>query len=439
MGQHTKTLVRARQVLTMASPGGLLRTRPDPAHSASIRDRDDAIVGIITDGAVLIEDDRIAWVGPQDAINSADPRFDHVDVRLDADLVTPGWIDCHTHAVFAGSRSDEFVLRNLGAKYGEILAAGGGIHNTVAAVRAASTRALAADLVAKCMEATRIGITTMEVKSGYGLSKEDEIKELRAVSMAREDALLTLEPTFLGAHVVPKKYAGDRERYLDLVCEEMIPSVAEQGLARFCDVFCDVGVFSPAEAERILRRGLDHGLIPKLHADELGAAGAAEVAAEVGAASADHLDYVSDAAIAAMATADVVAVMLPAVNLFLGTRQIAPARRLLEAGVDVAVSTDYNPGSAMTHNLATVVTLACTMMAMTPGESLVGVTRAAAKALRVLDDRGTLEVGKRADLTLLRGDYWEIPYDLGANHVEGVIRDGTLVYWLSTEEVVDEP
>ncbi len=423
--------LRARQLLTMIPRGDAPRTRPDPANLDALRQRDADVVGLIEDGLVLVKEGLITYAGPWAGRPTLDADAEVIEVAC----ITPGWIDCHTHAVFAGSRHEEFTLRNLGARYLDILNAGGGIHASVESVRRASRASLTDQLIHRCFDFTRQGVTTVEVKSGYGLSTDEELKQLRAIEDARGEVLVDLQATFLGAHVVPKKYRDRRADYVDLLCAEMIPRVAERRLARFCDVFCDQGAFDAAEAERILRAGLDHGLIPRIHADELSEAGGAEVALAVGAASADHLEFVSEAAIGAMAAAGVVAVLLPAVNLFLQVDRHAPARALLEAGVDVALSTDFNPGTAMTQDIGLILTLACTGYGMTPGEALLGITRAAARALR-LEDRGTLAAGLRADLTILGvEDYWQIPYFPGRRPIDGVVKAGELVYWQSATEV----
>jgi imidazolonepropionase len=428
-------LLRARQLLTMNADPDALREPPPAGDLARLRERDARITGLIEDGAVLVEGDRIAWVGPWAAVPKADLQRAHL---IEVDCVTPGWIDCHTHAVFAGSRHDEFTLRNLGARYLDILAAGGGILSSVKSARAARRRDLTNLLIQRCFDATRRGITTLEVKSGYGLHLDAEIKQLQAIQEARPEVLLDLDATFLGAHVVPAELRDRREVYIDKLCHEMIPEVARRDLARFCDVFCDQGAFTAAEAERILLVGAEHGLIPRIHADELSDAGGALLAARLGAASADHLEFITDDAIAALASARVVAVLLPGVNLFLQMERHAPARALLEAGVQVALSTDFNPGTSCTQDLGLILTLACTGYKMTPGEALVGVTRAAAAALR-RSDRGVLAPGMRADLTVLGlEDYWQIPYMPGHNFIEGVIRAGELMYWVSAEELHEQ-
>ncbi len=427
-------VLRARQLLTMQADTDALLQAP-PAHDLdALRQRDARICGLIEDGAVHIQGPNLRFVG---AWSDLDPKIKSRSTVVEVGCVTPGWVDCHTHSVFAGSRHMEFTQRNLGAQYLDILNAGGGIHSTVNAVRRSGRRALAATLIGRCFEATRLGVTTLEVKSGYGLTTDEEIKQLRAVAEAAPEVLMELHPTFLGAHVVPRKYADRRDDYVQMVIQEMIPKVAERGLARYCDVFCDTGAFTAAEAEAILRAGIDHGLIPRIHADELSHAGAAEVAAAVGAASADHLEYVSPEAIAAMAKANVVAVLLPMVNLFLKLPQHAPARDLIAAGVDVALSTDFNPGTGMTQDLGLIMTLACTHYGMTPAEALLAITRNAARALR-LDDRGVLAKGKRADLTILDvEDYWEIPYFPGRRPVAGVVWGGDVAYWTSAQELDD--
>lgn len=425
-------LVRAREVLTMPRHAPRLRAY-DPT---ALDDRDREITGLIEDGGIWVKDGAVAWVGPwnERPRGARDERLP----LMETGVVTPGWIDCHTHAVFAGERSDEYVLRNAGRPYVEILEAGGGILNTVDAVRGTSRKALAASLLGRVYEFVKRGVTLVEIKSGYGLSTEDELKCLRAVQDIAPDVPCELTGCFLGAHAIPRNFRDRRDAYVDLVCDEMIPRVAEEGLAAYCDVFCDRGAFTVEEARRVLRTGREHGLIPRIHADELTDAGAARLAAEIGAASADHLEFTSDDAIAAMAEAGVVGVLMPAVNLFLRTMDhAAPARKLLDAGCEVAIATDFNPGSAMTQDIALMTTLACAIYQMTPGEALRGITIGAAKALR-RDDVGTIEVGLRANLTLLGvSGHRTIPYHFGQNHVEAVVYNGEFVYW--TEGADEEP
>ncbi len=427
-------IIHAKQALTMPrNPDELAAYDAD----GDLQSRDDEVVGLVEDAAVVVNDDdeTIGWVGPwTDRPDWA--RGDDVQV-LETDVVMPGWIDCHTHAVFAGERSREFMLRNAGRAYVEILEAGGGILNTVDAVRQASTAELELGLLRRVYQSVRQGITTLEVKSGYGLTTSDEIKSLKAVAAAQKEAPLELVPCFLGAHAIPRNYRDDRDAYVDLVCEEMIPKVAEMGLADYCDVFCDRGAFTAEEGRRILETGKENGLIPRIHSDEIENIGATKMAAEVGAASADHLEKVGVEGIEAMAEARVVGVLMPAVNLFLGTvDELAPARKLLDAGCEVALATDFNPGSAMTQDLGTIIMLGCTLYGLTPGESLRAVTAAAAKALR-RDDIGTIEVGTRADLACFSAPHYRyLPYHFGQSHAEAVIYRGTVVYW--TEEIAGD-
>ncbi len=422
--------IHAAQLLTMPDQADELRSY-DPQGDLAARDR--AITGAVDDAGVFVEDGEIAWFG---AFGER-PEAAKQAPTIDAELVTPGWIDCHTHAVFAGERADEFVLRNAGRPYVEILEAGGGILNSVDQFRQASTQQLADLLFERVFDSVRVGVTTLEVKSGYGLTPSDELKALKAIKLVSErEVPCELVPCFLGAHAVPREYADRRGEYVELVCEEMIPQVAEHHLAQYCDVFCDRGAFTVDEARRVLQTGQEHGLIARIHADEITDAGAAGLAAEIGAASADHLEHTGDEAIAQMAAAGVVGVLMPAVNLFLGTTDhLAPARKLLDAGCEVAVATDFNPGSAMTQDLGMMLTLACTLYKMTPGEALRAVTVGAAKALR-RDDIGRIRVGQTADLTLLSVPSMNyVPYHFGTSHVSGVVQNGEFAYWTDQELV----
>lgn len=419
-------VVRAKQLLTMPeAPEELASYDPEDDLEA----RDAALLGLIDDGGVVVRDGVIDWIGPWDEC----PDIEGLPV-METMVATPGWIDCHTHAVFAGERSAEFALRNAGRPYVEILEAGGGILNTVDEVRRTSTNDLAQSLIGRVYDSVRRGVTTLEIKSGYGLTTADERKLLVAVKKAQEEVPCELVPCFLGAHAIPREYRDNRDAYVDLVCDEMIPRIADEGLADYCDVFCDRGAFTVEESRRVLETGKEYGLIPRVHADELTDAGAAMLAAEVGASSADHLEFTPPEAIEAMARAGVVAVIMPAVNLFLGTTaEAADARAMLAAGCEVAIATDFNPGSAMTQDLALMTTLACTIHKLTPGESLRGVTVAAAKALR-RSDIGRLRVGLTANIAMFDvPDYRTIPYHFGENHVEGVVQAGEFVYWTEVE------
>ena len=355
-------------------------------------------VHAIPDAALVWEGDTIRWVGPRREL----PR-EYADAeRQDAGggVVIPGLVDCHTHLAFAGWRAEEFEQRILGRSYLEIAETGGGIARTVRLTRAASADELAERAAGFLEQMVSLGVTTVECKSGYGLDREHELRLLRVYRSLAGRQPVRLVPTLLGAHVVPPEFAADRGRYVSLVADELIPAVAREGLARFCDVFVERSAFSVDEARRILRAGQAAGLWAKLHADQLTAGGGAELAAEVGAVSADHLECASDAGVAAMARAGVVAVSLPIASLYLGQRPFA-ARRWIEAGVPVAVATDFNPGSAPSFHLPFALTLACTLQRMTPTEALKGATIIAATAVGLERQIGSVEPGKAADFAIL--------------------------------------
>ncbi|MFB6352124.1 MAG: imidazolonepropionase [Bradymonadaceae bacterium] len=422
--------IHADQLLTMPDEAERLSAY-DPEGDIEARDRE--VTGLMEDGGIFVLDGQIEWVGQWDDRPEAAREEDVAQIEVG--VVTPGWIDCHTHAVFAGERSDEFVMRNAGRSYVEIMESGGGILNTVESVRQQSIDDLADALFARVFESVRLGVTTLEVKSGYGLTTTDELKLLKAVRQVEQRGVpCELVPCFLGAHAIPDSYEDRRDEYVDLVCNEMIPRVAEQNLADYCDVFCDTGAFEVGEAERILLAGRNNGMTPRIHADELSDAGASMLAAEIGAASADHLEYASDQSLHAMAEADVTAVLMPAVNLYLDTLDhLAPARKALAEGCEVALATDFNPGSAMTQDLGLMIHLGCTLYKLTPGEALRAVTLGAADALE-RDDIGRIREGQTADLTLLDvPDYKYIPYHAGKNHVAGVIQNGQIAYWSDVE------
>ncbi len=356
--------------------------------------------GVIERAALVWEGATIRWAGPEAELPAEFSGWPFEDAA--GRLVIPGLVDCHTHLAFAGWRSDEFALRIKGATYLEIAAAGGGIASTVAKTRAASTEYLYARCVTHLAEMASLGVTTVEAKSGYGLSVEHELR-LLGIYKDLGTGPQRIVATLLAAHVVPPEYRDRRIEYVDLIEQEMIPRVAREGLARFCDVFVEESAFSVEEARRIFLAGKRHGLTPKLHADQLTSCGGAELAAEMGAASADHLERVSEAGIRAMASAGVVAVSLPFASLYLGMVPL-PARRLLSAGVPVAVATDFNPGSAPSYHLPVAMTLACTMQRMTPAEVLRGATVVAAQALKLDWEIGSIEPGKSADFAVIDSD-----------------------------------
>jgi imidazolonepropionase len=322
--------------------------------------------------------------------------------RIDAGgaLAIPGLVDCHTHLAFAGWRADEFAERCRGATYAEIAARGGGILRTVALTRAASEDDLLARARRFLRDTARLGVTTVECKSGYGLTLEDELKLLRVYRRLGDEFPGTVVPTLLAAHTVPPEYRHDRDGYLRLVCDAIIPRAAAEGLAKFCDVFVEQGAFTADEARRVFAAAKAHGMRPKLHADQLSDTGGAALAAEVGAISADHLEHPSDDGLRAMAAAGTVAVLLPLAALYLRQPPLDMAR-CRAAGVSVAVATDFNPGSAPSYHLPLALTIACTQNRLTPAEALLGATRIAARALGVEGEVGSLEPGKRADFVLL--------------------------------------
>jgi imidazolonepropionase len=381
-------------------------------------------LAIIPDGALMVRDGRIDWVGPTAAL----PPMPEAEV-LDASgkVVLPGFVDSHTHLIFAGTREDEFEQRLQGLSYQEIAARGGGINATVQRVRQASKEELKTLARRRLDRLLRFGVTTVEVKSGYGLSLADELKCLEAIAELNAEGPWELVPTFLGAHAVPPEYRSDREGYLRLLLDVMLPEIAQRRLAEFADVFCETGVFSLTESERILRRASDLGFRLKLHADELTPLGGAELASRLGAVSADHLLCITEAGIEALAASGTVATLLPGTAFFLGMR-CAPARRLLERGLTVALASDCNPGTCPSENLPLVGSMACTQMGMLPAEVVTALTLNAAAALGRSDRLGSLEVGKQADLILCDvSDYRQLFYHFGVNHVWRVVKRGRMV------------
>ncbi len=387
---------------------------------ATNRPRSPDLVGVVHDAAVAVRDGRVAWAGAAADLppeHAGLPRFD-----VGGRAVVPGFVDAHTHLVFAGDRSDEFCRRLRGESYEEILASGGGIHATVGATRAASFDDLAASAAARAWRLLRQGTTTVEIKSGYGLDVATEVKILEAAREVGEQVPIDVVPTFLGAHVVAR--GVEREDYLRLVTGEMLAASAP--LARYCDVFCDRGAFSVEEARRVLRAGMEAGLRPRLHAEQLARTGGAWLAAEVGAASADHLDHATMEDATALRQAAVVAVLLPAASFSIRAPQ-APARMLWDAGVTVALATDCNPGTSYVESMPFVIALACLEMGLTPEEALWAATRGGALALDEAD-KGWVVEGAVADLVVLDApSYRHLPYRPGSDLVWAVIKDGSVV------------
>ncbi|HEY8506556.1 MAG TPA: imidazolonepropionase [Gemmataceae bacterium] len=387
-------------------------------------------VAVVEDGALVIRDGVIDWVGPTSELPPLPPDAEVIDAT--GKVVSPGLIDSHTHLVFAGTREDEFEQRLRGLSYQEIAARGGGINASVRHVRQAAREELKVLARRRLDRLLSLGVTTVEVKSGYGLTVADELKCLEVIAELNAEGPLELVPTFLGAHAVPPEFRDDREGYLRLLTGEMLPEVARRGLAEFCDVFCETGVFSLDESERILTRARDLGLRLKLHADELTPLGGAELAARLGAVSADHLLCVTDAGVEAMAEAGTVATLLPGTAFFLGV-DYAPARRLIERGLPVALASDCNPGTCPTENLPLVGTMACTQMKMLPAEVVTALTLNAAAAVGRADRLGSLEAGKQADVVIWDvPDYRRIFYHFGVGHGWRVVKRGRVVFEAGT-------
>jgi imidazolonepropionase len=419
-------VVHAEQLLTMADSRGADPTGA-PA-SGPFAGADQARIGMIEDGAIACHDGMIVAIGPTEEVLAQvqeDPDVVTIDAR--GKIVSPGLVDAHTHLVFAGTREREFELRARGATYAEIHAAGGGIHSTVRATREASKAELIDLAMGRLQTMLEHGATTVEAKSGYGLDLDTEVKQLEVLMELSRRHPVDVVPTFMGAHAVPRD--TDPETFVTWLVEEAIPKIAIRGLARFCDVFCEKGVFTPEQTERILKAAQANGLGAKLHADELVDTGGAALAAKLGAVSADHLHCANLDGLAAMAEAGVVAVLLPGTGVFLGMREHAPARQMIEAGVPVAVATDFNPGSCFSESLPLMMSLAVTQLKLTPQEAWVAVTRNAAHAVGRSHRVGSLEVGKQADLVLWNApDFRVVPYRMGINLVDTVVKLGRVVH-----------
>jgi imidazolonepropionase len=385
--------------------------------------RADSILG---DVAIAVRDGRILTTGPERALGEQHPDASIVDCT--DRVITPGFVDSHTHAVFGSYRAQEYALRSRGVSYMEIARKGGGINSSVKDVRAKSQVELESLTRERLRTMLALGTTTAEVKSGYGLETEAELKMLRVVRTLAAEGPIDLVPTFLGAHEFPPEYRERRDDYVDLIIDEMIPAVAAEKLAIFCDVFMEPGVYTPEQTRRVLEAGIEHGLRPKLHADELDWSGGAELAAVLGAASADHLGVISDAGIRALARSGTVATLLPGTLFFLGKATRAPARRLIDAGATVALASDYNPGSSPSPSMPLVMTMACSSMGMDPIEALYAATAGGAAALELDDGTGTIAAGSPADLIVWDvRDCEEIPYHFGRPPIESVWKSGTRV------------
>jgi len=393
------------------------------AHVATM----DEGYGVIRDAAVGIRDDRIAWVGPRRDL----PRDAHAAATLSCagDWLMPGLVDCHTHLVYAGNRANEFERRLNGATYADIAREGGGIASTVRATRAASEADLARQSMPRLASLASEGVTTVEIKSGYGLDTANEAKQLRVARGLAAEAGVDVRTTLLAAHALPPEYAGRADDYVDYVCRDTIPAIAREGLADAVDAFCESIAFTRAQTQRVFEAAHAHGLPVKLHADQLSDMDGARLAAESGALSADHIEYTSDAGIAAMAASGTVAVLLPGAFYALRETKVPPIAALRAARVPIAISTDCNPGTSPVTSLVLMINMACTVFRLTPEEALRGVTVNAARALG-LSDRGVVAPGKRADLARFQiEEPAELAYRIGGNASRGAVRAGRPVYW----------
>ncbi len=403
---------------TIVTNIGMLAT---PQGSGPRKGPEQGNIQILKDAWVLIEDGVIARVG-----TGAAPAADEV-IDAGGNLVTPGLVDAHTHLIFGGWRQNELGLKLHGKTYLEIQNAGGGIQSTTNATRQSTEEELTAKAARALDEMLHFGVTTCEAKSGYGLATEHELKALKVIKNLNDRHAMDIVATFMGAHLVPAEYKANRAEYIRLVCEEMMPLVQEQGIAKYCDVFCEADTFTVEESRQVLEAGLKHGLRPKIHADEIEAIGGSVLAGELGAISAEHLIVCPPEGIASLAKGGVVACLLPATSFYLGAA-FAPARDMVNAGVPVAMASDFNPGSCPCLNLQFVINLGCLKYKLTPEEVLTAVTLNAAAAIDMAGQVGSVEPGKRGDLVI-----WDAPdldyicYRMGSNLAKAVIKKGAVV------------
>jgi imidazolonepropionase len=389
-------------------------------------------LGVIQDGAVLVRDGAIAAVGTTAKLEkmAAARKAEKLDVG--GRVILPGFVDSHTHLIHAASRAEEYELKIQGASYEEIAQKGGGILNSVKKLRAATSQELKRRASAALEVFAAHGTTTIEAKSGYGLDVASELKILSLHKQLGAEQPIEIVSTFLGAHVVPMEFrakADGAEEYVKLLTDWLIPEVASNGLAEYCDVFCDRGAFSRAQAKRILVAGRGNNLVPRLHAEQLTRTGATQLAVELGAASCDHLEQVNAGDMRALAKSNTVATLLPGCDFHLGLKQYAPARKLIEAGAIVALATDYNPGTSPTLSMPMILSLACTQLRMTPAEAIVAATYNAAYSLGRHRRVGSIEVGKQADLAVFEVEDWrEIPYYFGVNSCWLTLKSGSVIY-----------
>ncbi len=406
----------ASQLLTLAGS-------PIPRRGAAMGD-----LGIIP-GGVLTEGEKILQVGASHSLEREALRLHAEAIDCRGRVVMPGLVDSHTHLIFAGSRVNDYELRLQGKTYQEIAEAGGGIQSSAQKVREAGEDELQSQARAFLDQFAAHGTTTIEVKSGYGLEIEQELKLLRVIRSLQKATKLELVPTLMALHAVPASYRGRRAEYVEEVASRLVPEAAREGLAEFIDCFCDRGAFSVEDCRRVLAAGKQASLIPRIHAEQLARTGAARLGIELGVASADHLDMVNGADIRALSRSKVIATLLPGANFHLGLRDYPPARRLIGYGAAVALATDFNPGTSPALNMQFVLSLACAQMRMTPAESITAATINGACALRRSESIGSIEAGKQADLVVMGvNDYREIPYYFAVNHCTMTVKRGRLIY-----------
>lgn len=402
-----------------------LRGKNEPRVKESLKD-----IGIINNGIIALNKDKIIYVGEGELPSNI--LIDENTIFIDGTgkTVTPGFVDSHTHVVHGGSRENELAMKLKGVPYLDILAAGGGIHSTVKSTREASFEELYNQASKSLDIMLSYGVTTVEAKSGYGIEDfQTELRQLEVAKKLNEDHPIDIISTFMGAHAVPKKYKNNPEEFVDIIINNMIPEVAKKDLAKFCDVFCEEGVFTIDQSRRILLAAREHGMESKIHADEIKPLGGAELAAEISCVSADHLIAASDEGIKMMAEKGVIANLLPGTSFNLQTGSFAKARKMVELGVPIALSTDYNPGSCPTENLQLIMSFASLLMKMTPEEVITGVTINGACALGLEEKIGSLEVGKQGDVVIFDSPNLEyIIYHFGINHTDIVIKKGKLTY-----------
>lgn len=398
------------------------------SHGKPKKGKDMQDVGIIQDGWIAIAGDRIVGIGSGAISSDFQIGENTVIIHGEGKTVTPGLIDPHTHLVHAGSRENELALKLKGVPYLEILKQGGGILSTVNATKKATMEELVAQSKKSLDRMLSYGVTTVEIKSGYGLTLETEIKQLEAIHRLQEQTPVDLISTFMGAHAIPKEYKEKPEEFIDLIINEMLPVVKEKNLAEFCDVFCEEGVFSVDQTRRILEAARSLGFKNKIHADEIVPLGGAELAAELQTISAEHLMAASEEGLKMMAENNVVPVALPGTSFNLATGKYADARKMIAYGLPVALATDYNPGSCPTENIQLIMSIGCLYLKMTPAEVISAVTINAAAAIDRAQEIGSIEVGKKADITIFdTPNLYYIPYHFGVNHVDTVLKSGKIV------------